>query len=95
MKVLFDREAENELAQQLDYLISQEAAPAARRLEQRLSHYIETTIARYPRSGRFIQHRGLWETWVPRTRIVIWYRFTIDELQIVRIWHAAQNRERT
>lgn len=95
MKIVFDREAEIELARQLDYLISQDAAPAARRLQQRLSHYIETTIALYPRLGRFIEHRNLWEAWAPRTRIVIWYRFTTAELQIVRIWHASQNRERT
>ena len=24
----------------------------------------------------FLDHRGLWETWIPRTRLVLWYRFT-------------------
>jgi plasmid stabilization system protein ParE len=93
MRIVFDREAENDLANQLDYIVAQGAAHAARRLEQRLLSYIENTVAHYPRSAAFVAHRGLWETWVPNTRLIIWYRFTADELQIVRVWHTSQDRE--
>jgi hypothetical protein len=30
---------------------------------------------------------------MPGTRLVVWYRFSDDELQIIRIWHATQDRE--
>ena len=30
---------------------------------------------------------------VPRTRLVVWYRFTDTELQVARIWHTAQDRQ--
>ena len=29
---------------------------------------------------------------MPGTRLVVWYRFTEEELQIIRLWHAAQDR---
>lgn len=93
MKVVFDREAERDLADQIDYLIARGAGAAGRRLEQRLLSFIDRTLAHYPRSGTFTGHRGLWETWVPRTRFIIWYRFTANELQIVRGWHASQDRQ--
>jgi len=95
MKVVFDRQAESDLADQLDYMIAQGAASAGRRLEQRLLSFIDRTLANYPRSGTFVAHRDLWETWVPRTRFIIWYRFTAAELQVVRVWHASQDRQRS
>ena len=30
---------------------------------------------------------------MPGTRLVLWYRFTRGELQIVRVWHSAQDRD--
>ena len=95
MKIAFDRTAESELASQIDYMIEQGAGRAGRRLEQRLIHFLQNTIVRYPRSGTFVAHRDLWETWVPHTRFVIWYRFTTDELQVVRLWHSSQDRQRS
>ena len=94
MKIIIAPRARRDLANQLGYLVDQGATPAARRLEQRLTTFLNGTVARYPRSGAFIAQRDLWETWVPRTRFVIWYRFTADELQIVRVWHSSQDRQR-
>jgi plasmid stabilization system protein ParE len=92
MRIVLDPEAERDLDKQLDYLIIQGAAQAARALEQRLTHFVEFVLARHPRTGAYLGHRELWESWVPGTRIVIWYRFTDDELQIVRLWHTGQDR---
>jgi plasmid stabilization system protein ParE len=94
MRIVLDAEAEADLANQLDYLIAHHAAPAARALESRLMSFIEVTLANHPRAGTFVTHRDLWECWVPGTRIVVWYRFTDFELQIVRIWHTSQDRQR-
>ena len=92
MKIVFDRLAEQDLNNQIGYLIDQGAPTAARKLETRISAFVEMTLAAYPRTGTYLHHRALWETWVPRTRFVIWYRLKSDELQVVRIWHAAQDR---
>ena len=94
MKLTIAPRAGRDLERQLQYLIDQNALSAARQLERRLVTYIEHTLAAYPRTGTFIGHRGLWETWVPETRLVIWYRFTENELQIVRVWHSSQDRDR-
>ena len=92
MNIVFDAQAERDLDSQLAYLIGQGAAPAARKLETRITTFLEHTVAAYPRAGTYVGTRDLWETWVPDTRIVIWYRFTTEELQIVRVWHTSQNR---
>lgn len=92
MKIVIAPRARQDLADQLGYLVDRNAPAAARRLEARLTNFIETTVARFPRSGTFVGHRDLWDMWIPKTRFVIWSRFSSAELQIVRIWHASQDR---
>jgi plasmid stabilization system protein ParE len=89
---VLDRQAEADLQAQLDYLLEQGAIDAAERLSARFLHDFLTL---YPGTGIFLDHRGLWETWLPRTRLVVWYRFTDTEVQVARIWHAAQDRQNT
>jgi plasmid stabilization system protein ParE len=94
MRIVVAPAARRDLESQLTYLIDQGAGPAARRLEQRLVAFVERTLAAYPRVGTSIGHRDVWEVWIPGTRLVLWYRFTASELQIIRIWHASQDRDR-
>ena len=94
MRVVIAPSARRDLANQFGYLVDQGATRAAVRLERRLTAYLSNTLAAYPRTGTFIGTRDLWETWVPKTRLVVWYRFTADELQIGRVWHTAQDRPR-
>ena len=93
MKVTIAPRARRELGTQLGYLVDRGAVARARWLENRLSHYLSTTVAAYPRTGTYLTHRDLWETWVPRTPFVLWYRFSAAELQVVRLWHGSQNRQ--
>jgi plasmid stabilization system protein ParE len=94
MRVVVAPRARRDLGNQLGYLADQGAPQAAARLERRLTSFIRQTLTRHPRIGRHVDHRELWEIWVPRTRIVLWYRFTGYELEVVRVWHTAQNRSR-
>jgi plasmid stabilization system protein ParE len=89
---ILDRQAEIDLQNQLDYLIERGAVLAAERLASRVRAFLQDFLTIYPATGVFLDHRGLWETWIPRTRLVIWYRFTDTELQVARIWHTAQDR---
>ncbi len=93
MRIVVALQAQRDLARQLQYLIDNNAGKAARKLEQRLVSFVEATLTSHPRVGRFLQHRNLWETWIPGTRLVYWYRFTAKELQIVRNWHCSQDRD--
>lgn len=94
MKIRFDPRAAVELEAQIGYLVEQGALSAAARLKMRCDDFFENFLTRHPRTGKLIAERGIWETWIPGTRLVIWYRLTPDELQIVRIWHASQDRSR-
>lgn len=92
MKITLAPQAAVELESQFNYLIDRGARVAAARLRDRCDTYFEHILARHPRSGKHIQERDIWEVWIPGTRLVVWYRIRQEELQILRIWHSAQNR---
>jgi plasmid stabilization system protein ParE len=92
---VLDRQAEADLDAQLDYLIQRGAVNAAERLSARVKSFLCEFLTAHPATGVFLDHRGLWETWVPGTRLVLWYRFTETEVQVARIWHTARDREDT
>lgn len=89
----FSRQAEADLGEQITFLIDRNAGAAAERLADRAESFIASFLVAYPRSGKFIAARDLWETWIPGTKLVLWYRFTETELDIVRIWHASRDRD--
>jgi plasmid stabilization system protein ParE len=89
---VLDRQAEADLRAQLDYLIEHGAVSAAERLSRRVKSFLRDFLTAYPATGVFLDHRGLWETWILRTKLVLWYRFTDTELQVARIWHSSRDR---
>lgn len=92
MRGVLDRQAEADLQDQLDYLIEHGAVGAAEGQSARIKAFLRDFLTVHPSTGVFLDHRGLWETWIPGTRLVLWYRFTDTELQVARIWHIAQDR---
>jgi plasmid stabilization system protein ParE len=64
----------------------QEAKYITAHVEQAL-----TTLQQFPQSGRFLQSRGCYEKYVPRTRIKFIYRFTDAELTIIATFHTSRN----
>lgn len=91
----FAPRAQRDLQFQIDYLNDQGAVDAAERLLMRAEDFIARFLTLYPKTGAFLTHRDLWETWVPQTRLVLWYRFTDTTLEIARVWHTSQDREAT
>ena len=92
MKIVVSARARIDLNRQLDYLIDKGAAGAARRLNSRLVSFIRRTVATFPETGTPLGHRGLRESWVPGTKIVVWYRISDGTLEIARFWHTSQDR---
>jgi plasmid stabilization system protein ParE len=88
--VLTDRAAER-LDEQLAYLTAQGAADAAERVRARIEEHL-AVISQYPRTGRYRHRQKLWEAWVPKTRLVVWYRFDDAQIVAIAIWHTAQQR---
>lgn len=92
---VFAPRAQRDLRSQIDYLNDQCAFDAAERLLTRIEQFVANFLAVHPKTGVYLDHRGLWETWVPHTRLVLWYRFTDTTLEIARVWHTSQDRQRS
>lgn len=92
MRIVLDPIAAAELEAQIDYLLAVDAPQAATKLKARFDAFMEHFLAVLPRTGKHIAEKHIWETWIPGTRLVVWYRFTADEVQIIRVWHTAQDR---
>lgn len=90
--VHFAPQAEHTLAEQFDYLVAQGATVPAHAMLNRVDAFLHQTLALYPRTGRPIAEHDLWETWIPGTRLVVWYVFTDEELTVLTFWHTAQDR---
>ena len=90
--VRFTPEAERALADQIDYLVANGATVAAQAMLTRVETFLTKTLATYPRTGRHIVERDIWETWIPNTRLVAWYVFDADNLIILTFRHTAQDR---
>jgi plasmid stabilization system protein ParE len=92
MKVVLSPEAVERLEAQIAYLRDAGAAAAAERLQARVLSFLLNHLARFPRTGRRLDDRGLWEMWIPRTRLVLWYRIDVDKIEIATVWHTSQDR---
>lgn len=86
--------AQRDLQAQIDYLNDQSAFDAADRLLARVEQFVADFLTAHPKTGVFLDHRDLWEIWIPKTRLVLWYRFTGTTLEIARVWHTSQDRQR-
>jgi plasmid stabilization system protein ParE len=85
-------EAVDRLEGQIAYLRDVDAVVAAERLRERVLDFLSNHLANFPRTGRYLGDRDLWEIWIPRTRLVLWYRVEDDRILIVTVWHTSQDR---
>ena len=92
MKVVVSPEAAERLETQIAFLRDAEAFDAAERLRVRVMSFLANHLARFPRTGRPLKDRNLWEMWVPRTRLVLWYRIEQEQIVVATVWHASQDR---
>lgn len=90
---VFAPRARRDLRLQINWLNDQGAFDAADRLLVRIEDFVSQFLTLHPRTGTFLAHRDLWETWVPQTRLVLWYRFTASTVEIARVWHTSQHRQ--
>jgi plasmid stabilization system protein ParE len=95
VKLVVTPDAAADLERQIDYLVEHGSFMAARRLADRVTVFLEQTLTRHPRVGKTVGHRGVYETWIPQTRLIVWYRLTGETIEIVRFWHSAQDRNET
>ena len=92
MNVVLSPEAVERLEEQIAYLRDVGAVAAAERLRTRVMQFLSRHLAKYPRTGRRLRERDLWEMWIPRTRLVVWYRIESERVLVVTVWHTSQDR---
>lgn len=92
MKLTLSPEAVERLEAQVVYLRGSGAENAAEWLRVRVLDFLSNHLARFPRTGRRLRDRDLWEIWIPRTRLVIWYRIENEQIEIATVWHTSQDR---
>lgn len=92
MKVVLAREAAEQLEAQVAYLRDVHALQAAERFKSRVLSFLSNHLAHFPRTGRKLVDRELWEIWIPGTRLILWYRIDDDRIEIATVWHSAQDR---
>jgi plasmid stabilization system protein ParE len=95
MKVVVTPRARAQLDHQLSYGIERFGYAAAERTFDRVEHFFLTTLAMYPRTGRRLSERNLYESYIPRTPFVVIYRIDAgrDLIAILGFFHHAQQRE--
>jgi plasmid stabilization system protein ParE len=92
MNVVLSPEAAERLEAQIAYLRDVGAVAAAERLRTRVMQFLSRHLAKYPRTGRRLRERDLWEMWIPRTSLVVWYRIESERVLVVTVWHTSQDR---
>ena len=66
MKVILSPEAAERLEAQIAYLRDVGATDAAERLHARVLSFLVNHLARFPRTGRCLVDRDLWEMWISK-----------------------------
>ncbi len=92
MNVVLSPEAVERLEAQIAFLRNAGAAAAAERLRARVMGFLSNHLAHFPRTGRRLRDRDLWEIWIPRTRLVLWYRIERERIVVATVWHTSQDR---
>lgn len=87
MKLVWSATATRELAKVAEY-IGPRNPSAATKVETRLRKAVEH-LQQFPRAGRIGRKPGTREIIITEYPYVIRYRLTLDQVQILRIFHAA------
>ena len=96
MKVVYTTTARRQISAQLTYLVEQGAATTAKRFRVRIQSFVTDFLVRHPRASRYVLERDLFETWIPNTPYVLFYRVDTanNSLTVLALFHAAQDRSR-
>lgn len=80
---------------QLSYGIERFGHAAAERTFNRVENFLLTTLSMYPRTGRRLTERSLYESFIPRMPFVVIYRIDAehDLITLLGFFHHAQQRD--
>lgn len=94
MRVLLSARVEADIARQLQFGADRFGPSVAERTFARVDAFIFQFLAVSPYAGKYLDDRGIYETWIPRTPFVIFYRVDAetDTITVLALFHHAQDR---
>jgi plasmid stabilization system protein ParE len=91
MKVVYTERFRNALDKATEFGIGRFGKAVADRTLQRVILHIEGFLAAYPRTGRWHEDIACFHTSIPRTPFVVFYRVSGDALEVLALFHHAQD----
>ena len=94
MKVVVTPRAEADIEHQHTWGVRRYGKHTADRTYRRVAQFIEGTIAHRPRTGSCIKPPDIYESWIPRTPSIVYYRVedATDTVWVLALLHHAQDR---
>jgi plasmid stabilization system protein ParE len=94
MKVVLSARVEADIASQLEYGINHFGRAVAERTFARVDTFLFHLLPDHPYAGKYLEERGIYETWIARTPFVIFYRVNneADTITVLALFHHAQDR---
>ena len=82
-------DATTDLQDYLDYILERNARAAARMAERVLA--VEEIIRQWPESASFDRDAGVYERWIPGSRLKLLYVFEGDMVEIIAAFHTSRD----
>jgi len=91
MSVIYSPEFQRQIASQYEYGLQRFGSTTATKTYRKTISYIENTIQAYPRTGHWRADIACFQTWVPKTPFVIFYRTAGADLEVLALFNGSQD----
>ena len=94
MRVIVTPRAEADIDHHYQWGVGRFGANTANATFARVRQFIEVSLESHPRAGKLLPHPNLYESWIPRTPFVVFYRIDddADTVWVLALFHTAQDR---
>jgi plasmid stabilization system protein ParE len=95
MKIVYTPRAEQQMAILLAKGIDRFGARVAAQKIRRLLSFMRLTVGRFPRTSRYQMGIDTFETWIPGTAFIVYYRLEagINLVRVVAVFHHGKDRD--
>jgi len=91
MSIILTSTFQRHIGAAYDYGVQRFGQKTAERTYRRVIGHIENTLQTYPRTGRWRDDIGCFQSWVPRTPFVVFYRTVGKDLERLALVSGAQD----
>ncbi len=91
MSIIYSPDFQRQIAAQYEYGSQRFGAATAARTYRRTISYIENNVQNYPRTGQWRPDIACFQTWVPKTPFVVFYRIAGPNLEVLAMFNGSQD----